>query len=57
VPLAALALQFSTRDPRISSTVVGISSPQRVEELGRNLSHPIPSGLWEAVTRPFESGD
>ena len=57
VPLAALALQFSTRDPRISSTVVGISSPQRVEELGRNLSHPIPSGLWEAVTRRFESGD
>ena len=33
VPLAALALQFSTRDPRIQSTVVGVSSPARVDEL------------------------
>ncbi len=32
VPLAAAALQFSTRDPRVSSTIVGMSAPGRVDE-------------------------
>ena len=49
VPLAALALQFSTRDPRISSTVVGVSSPSRVLELVRNAEFEIPDELWAAV--------
>ena len=49
VPLAALALQFSTRDPRIQSTVVGISSPARVDELVKNAGHPVPDDLWGAV--------
>src|SRR5215207_819150 len=30
VPLAAAALQFSTRDPRMVSTIVGLSCPERV---------------------------
>src|SRR5690606_40438431 len=30
VPLAAAALQFSLRDPRVASTVVGVSSPARI---------------------------
>src|SRR5258708_4157470 len=30
VPLAAAALQFSMRDPRIASTVVGMSRPGRL---------------------------
>ncbi|SFR91558.1 D-threo-aldose 1-dehydrogenase [Microbacterium sp. cf046] len=46
VPLAAAALQFSTRDPRVSSTVVGVSSPARVEELLRNSAAHIPLELW-----------
>jgi len=33
VPLAAAALQVSLRDQRIASTVVGISRPERVDEL------------------------
>jgi D-threo-aldose 1-dehydrogenase len=49
VPLAALALQFSIRDPRISSTVVGVSAPQRVDELARNAALEIPKDLWVAV--------
>lgn len=49
IPLAAVALQFSTRDPRISSTVVGVSAPQRVDELLANESTVIPDGLWEEV--------
>lgn len=49
VPLAAVALQFSTRDPRISSTVVGVSAPQRVNELVANESALIPEELWGEV--------
>ncbi|MGH2345660.1 MAG: aldo/keto reductase, partial [Chloroflexota bacterium] len=32
VPLGAAALQFSLRDPRIASTVVGISKPERLAQ-------------------------
>jgi D-threo-aldose 1-dehydrogenase len=32
VPLSTLAVQFSTRDPRIATTVVGISKPERIEQ-------------------------
>ena len=49
VPLAAAALQFSTRDPRISSTVVGVSSPARVEDLLRNSAAPMPFELWSEL--------
>ncbi|MCI2417852.1 aldo/keto reductase [Saccharopolyspora sp. K220] len=46
VPLAAAALQFSLRDPRITSTIVGISRPERVAETLRLARHPIPEQLW-----------
>src|SRR5215217_383369 len=49
VPLAAAALQFSTRDPRVASTVVGMSSPDRLEQTSRLLEHPVPDSLWEAL--------
>lgn len=49
VPLPAVALQFSTRDPRISSTVVGVSSPDRVDELVRNNEIEIPDALWDEL--------
>ena len=49
VPLAAVALQFSLRDPRISSTVVGISRPERLAETLALATHPIPSALWDEV--------
>ncbi|SFS16954.1 D-threo-aldose 1-dehydrogenase [Microbacterium sp. cf046] len=49
VPLAALALQFSTRDPRIASTVVGASSPSRVAALISNQQLAIPDELWNEV--------
>ena len=49
VPLAAAALQFSLRDPRVTSTVVGMSTPARIEETTRLADHPIPSGLWEEL--------
>jgi D-threo-aldose 1-dehydrogenase len=46
IPLAAAALQFSLRDPRISSTIVGISRPERVAETLTLAQHPIPESLW-----------
>jgi D-threo-aldose 1-dehydrogenase len=49
VPLAAAALQFSTRDPRIASTIVGISRPERVDETVRLASLEIPQQLWDVL--------
>lgn len=49
VPLAACALQFSLRDPRIVSTVVGLSRPERIQETIALATHPIPDPLWDEV--------
>jgi D-threo-aldose 1-dehydrogenase len=49
VPLAAAALQFSLRDPRIVSTVVGISRPERVQQTLDLASQEIPQGLWDEL--------
>ncbi|MBS1881897.1 MAG: aldo/keto reductase [Actinobacteria bacterium] len=46
VDLAAAALQFSLRDPRIVSTVVGISRPERIDATLALASQPIPADLW-----------
>lgn len=51
VDLAAVALQFSTRDPRITSTIVGVSHPDRVRALVANDAVDIPDELWENVDR------
>jgi D-threo-aldose 1-dehydrogenase len=49
VPLAAAALQFSLKDPRIVSTIVGMSRPERVEQTLDLATHPIPAELWERI--------
>jgi D-threo-aldose 1-dehydrogenase len=46
VPLAAAALQFSLRDPRIVSTVAGVSRPERVDRLVELARRPIAPELW-----------
>jgi len=46
VPLAAAALQFSMRDPRIATTVVGMSRPERIAQTIELAQHPIPDELW-----------
>jgi D-threo-aldose 1-dehydrogenase len=46
VPLAAAALQFSLRDPRVTSTVVGMTRPERVAQTLELARHPIPQELW-----------
>ena len=49
VPLAAAALQFSLRDPRITSTIVGVSRPERIAETARLATWEIPEQLWEIL--------
>jgi D-threo-aldose 1-dehydrogenase len=46
VPLAAAALQFSTRDPRVTNTIVGMSKPERIAQTLGYLTFPIPDALW-----------
>jgi D-threo-aldose 1-dehydrogenase len=46
VPLAAAALQFSLRDPRITSTIIGMTRPERVAQTVDLALHPIPDELW-----------
>jgi D-threo-aldose 1-dehydrogenase len=58
VPLAAAALQFSTRDPRITSTIVGMSKPSRIEETIGLATMAIPDALWEELAAiPYDMTD
>jgi D-threo-aldose 1-dehydrogenase len=49
VPLPAVALQYSTSDPRITSTIVGMSKPERVQQTIDYMMVEIPDALWEEV--------
>jgi D-threo-aldose 1-dehydrogenase len=51
VPLAAAALQFSLREPRVTSTIVGVSEPGRIATTLGLATTPIPDGLWEELDR------
>jgi D-threo-aldose 1-dehydrogenase len=52
VPLAAAAVQFSLRDPRIVSTVAGVSKPERVDRLVELAQQPVPPQLWDELITP-----
>jgi D-threo-aldose 1-dehydrogenase len=59
VPLAAAAVQFSIRDPRIATTVLGVSRPERVAESVELAAVPVPEQLWsniDAVTDAVTAG-
>ena len=58
VPPGAAALQFSMRDPRIASTICGVSKPERVEETLKWAAWPISPECWkELLALPFSSDD
>ncbi|MFB7892726.1 aldo/keto reductase [Microbacterium sp. NPDC056044] len=46
VSLPAVALHFSLRSPLVDSTVVGISSSQRLAQLDELVATPIPDEVW-----------
>ncbi|WP_277207837.1 aldo/keto reductase [Isoptericola croceus] len=47
--LPTAALQFSARDPRVSSTIVGISRPERVAQTLAAYATPLPEEFWAEV--------
>lgn len=49
VPLAAAALQFSMRDPRVTATIVGLSRPERIEQTIDLAMVQISDACWEEV--------
>jgi D-threo-aldose 1-dehydrogenase len=49
VPVGAVALQFSMRDPRITSTIVGVTKPERVAETLEWAGTDIPNELWQEL--------
>lgn len=55
LPLAAAALQFSLRDARISSTIVGMTHPERLTETLKLAQHPIPKELWAELDSIYQS--
>lgn len=58
VPLAAVALQFSMRDPRVHSTIVGMTRPERLAQTIELAGVAIPDELWQRIAEiPFDSDD
>ncbi len=55
IPLAAAALQFSLRDSRITSTIVGMTRPERLEETLKLAQYPIPDELWAELDSIYQS--
>jgi D-threo-aldose 1-dehydrogenase len=58
IPPGAAALQFSMRDPRIASTICGVSKPERVKQTLDWAHYPIPEAVWEELEAvPFSTDD
>ncbi|WP_432840063.1 aldo/keto reductase [Dactylosporangium sp. CA-092794] len=51
VTLAAAAVRFSLRDPRVGVTLLGASSPGRVGDIVAQAAAPVPEDLWPALER------
>lgn len=58
IPLGAAALQFSMRDPRIASTICGVSKPERVAQTLQWGRWPIGEDVWKALAEiSFSTAD
>jgi D-threo-aldose 1-dehydrogenase len=51
IPLSVLALQFSTRDSRIASTVIGVSKPERIEQNVDAANLDVPDGIFDELDK------
>lgn len=47
--LATAAIRFSTLDPRVHSTIVGISKPRRIEPVLAAADADLPAALWDGL--------
>lgn len=58
VPTGVAALQFSLRDPRVTSTIVGVSKPERVQQTLDWAAMKLPQALWDDLAAlPFSAED
>jgi D-threo-aldose 1-dehydrogenase len=58
VPPGAAALQFSIRDPRVTSTICGVTRPERVQQTLDWANYAIPEAAWaELMALPYASDD
>ena len=58
IPLGAAALQFSMKDPRISSTIVGITKKSRIDQIVEWSNFEISDDAWtEILSLPFSIND
>lgn len=49
VPLRAAAVQFPFSHPAVTSVLVGVRSPEEVDDAVAMMVHPIPDELWERL--------
>ena len=49
VPAGAAALQYSMRDPDVTSTICGVSRPERIAQTLEWANWPIPRALWDEL--------
>jgi D-threo-aldose 1-dehydrogenase len=49
VPLRAAAIQFPLRHPAVASVLVGLRSPDEVDDAADMIDVPIPGELWAAI--------
>ena len=49
VPSGAVALQFSLRDPRVATTLCGVSKPERVAETLVWAALDVPDAVWAEI--------
>jgi D-threo-aldose 1-dehydrogenase len=57
VPPGAVALQFSMRDERVTSTICGVSKPERVVQTLEWARWPIPQAVWDELASLSYSTD
>ena len=57
IPTGAAALQFSMRDPRVTSTICGVTKPERVQQTLDWAAWPIPAEAWEELLALPASSD
>jgi len=57
VPTGVVALQFSMRDPRVTSTIVGVSKPERVQQTLDWAAANTSDELWAEIGELAFSGD
>jgi D-threo-aldose 1-dehydrogenase len=58
VPTGPVALQFSMREPRVTSTICGVSKPERVQETLDWAAFDVPQAVWdEVLALPYSTDD